>query len=177
MAETEPKPVEPSPDLEAAKARATDLQKELDRVTKKLQSKLDAEAEATKAALAEQGKFKELYEQAEGKYKAELEPIKAEVERFRQIEKAEKEALLLKLPEDQREKWGKADLELVRDHVGSLEKVLPTKPVKTGDGGDDRKWSELSSSEQEELQTKDYPKYVRLYNDYQRQRGVKVLLK
>jgi len=176
MPEPEAAPV-PNADVEAAKARAADLQKELDRVTKKLQTKLDAEEQATKAALAEQGKFKELYEQAEGKYKAELEPIKAEVERFRQIEKAEKEALLLKLPEDQREKWSKADLELVRDHVGSLEKVSPTKPVKPGEAGDDRKWEELSPSEQEELQTKDYQKYVRLYNSYQKQRGVKVLLR
>lgn len=176
---TENKPDTTTADVDAAKARAADLQKELDRVTKKLQGKLDEEEKAKQAALAEQGKFKELYEQSEQKLKAELDPLKAEIERFRKIEKAEKDALLTKLPEEQREKWGKADIELLRDHVATLESKGPTLPGKKpgADNLDGKKWEDLSVSEQEDLQVKDYPAYVRLYNDYQRRRGGKVMLK
>ena len=77
---------------EVAKARAVDLQKELERVTKKLQAKLDEEEKAKNLALAEQGKFKELYESAEAKRKEELEPIQKEL--------AEAKTRMAKIEED-----------------------------------------------------------------------------
>lgn len=73
------KPAEVKADDVDAKARAADLQKELDRVTKKLQSKLDAEEKEKQTALAEQGKYKELYEGAEAKFKADAAAKEAEL--------------------------------------------------------------------------------------------------
>ena len=176
MAESEP---EKKPDaaaqtaeLEAAKARTGDLQKEIDRLKKKLDAKDAEEEKAKQAALIEQGKHKELAD----KFKAELDQLKPELEIYRTAAKAEKEMLLLKLPEDQREKWGKADLELLRDHIQSVTKTdkLPTKPTKPGESREFERFEDMSFDEQETLKKENPLRWKLLFDDRNKRRGLKV---
>lgn len=170
MAETEPKVETPSADVEAAKARAADLQKELERVTKKLQAKLDAEEEAKKVALAEQGKYKELYEGAEAKAKAELEPLKGELAKYRTQEEARRKALIEKLPEDKREKYSTVQTEVLEDLVETLKTKPPTAPAKPGDTVEEKLFDQLSPEEQMALKQSNPTLYEQKYREYYKRR-------
>ena len=160
-------------EAEREKARAGDLQKEIDRLKKKLEAKDAADEAATQAALAEQGKHKELAD----KFKAELDWLKPRLEKYEAMEKAEKDALLLKLPEDQRERWAKAETDLLRDHVDSVTKKdeKPTKPTKPGESGEVVKFEEMNFDEQDDLKKKNPVKWKLLFDDYNKRRGVKAI--
>jgi hypothetical protein len=153
-----------------AAARAADLQKELERVTKKLQAKLDAEEEAKRAALAEQGKFKEAYEVSEAKYKADLDPLKAELAKYRAQEETHRKALIAKLPEDKREKYSVVPVEVLEDMVETLKTKQPTAPAKPGDTTEEKKFDQLSPEEQMDLKKSNPVLYDQKYREYYKRR-------
>lgn len=109
-------------------ARKGDLQKEIDRLQKKLAAKDSEDEKKRQELLAEQGKHKEL---ADG-YKSQLDQLTPELERLRAFEKSERDALIAKLPEDQRGRWANAELALLKDHVSVITGKEPNPPDKSG---------------------------------------------
>lgn len=113
-----------------------------------------------------QGKFKEVAdlktkEAEELKAKlSELEPYK---EKYTAVEKQQREELLAKLDEDERENWKEVPLDLLRTHVKSVEKYKAVPPGhnagrSTGKAVEvgNKTWDDLSSAELEEL-SKSHP--------------------
>lgn len=153
-----------------AKARAGDLEKELDRVTKKLQAKLDAEEEAKKAALAEQGKYKELYEGAEAKTKALLDPLTRELAVLKAKEEAHRKVLVDKLPEEKRAMYATIPTDALEDIVATFALPKPTSLAPPGNTIEDKKFDQLSPEEQIALKQSNPVLYEQKYREFYKRR-------
>ena len=131
-------------EAEKKKSDVSDYEKELRaenaKLRKDLQAKLKSEQEEKEKALAEQSQFKELSEQRAAKI-AELEKNLGEVlpfkEKYETRDKEEREALLLKLPEEEREVYKSADISVLKSTVKLVENKKSTaEPNSRADNGD-----------------------------------------
>lgn len=169
----DPKPVDPTPEANPEpkdkgrepSAYELELRKENEKLRKKFEAKLKEEEDARNKALEEQGKYKELYD----KLKTDTDPLKAELDGYRANIKAERDALLAKMPEEKRAIYQDASIAVLRD-VTAQEKTptgIPrgTRPL------DERKWDELSGEEQTKLQAEDPASYRRVYSEYYKRKN------
>ena len=121
-------------DVEAKAARSGDLQKEIDRLKKKLEDREREEEKARQAALTEQGKHKELadgYKLQIDALTPELEELRAERKARKEAEDAEKKVLLEKLPKEKQSIYANATLDVLRDVTASPSGPSP-RPVRSG---------------------------------------------
>lgn len=145
---------------------------EIEQLTERLKKIEEAKA-------LEEGKFKEVAEMKSKEAEelklrlAELEPYK---EKYTAVEKQQREELLAKLDEDERESWKDVNLDLLRTHVKTVEKYKAVPPGhnagrSTGKALDlnGKTWDDFTSAELSELSKTHPQEYNKLkFNKYKR---------
>lgn len=154
-----------SQELEQLKTRlaASEGEREkLESIRKELEETRQAAKERERKALEEQGQYKTVAEmqaeelkktkeqlEAMAKEKTELEGLKVEAEAWKSYQEERRKSLLEQLPEERREKFSSASLDLLEETVA----LIGGKPVGTFTGGSKQqvtgkgsKWSEMDDA-------------------------------
>lgn len=154
-----------SQELEQLKTRlaASEGEREkLESIRKELEETRQAAKERERKALEEQGQYKTVAEmqaeelkktkeqlEAMAKEKTELESLKVEAEAWKSYQEERRKSLLEQLPEERREKFSSASLDLLEETVA----LIGGKPVGTFTGGSKQqvtgkgtKWSEMDDA-------------------------------
>ena len=131
---------------------------------KRMSELLTKEEEAKRAALAEQGKFKELYEAESKKWSEDLTELKA----FRERDQGRREKLLEDIPEEKRELYAAIPTDALEDIVITLKggKPSPTRGERPAGGPEGKSYAEMTNAERIELKEKNRALYVKQYTDY-----------
>lgn len=154
---------------ELRKTRAEAKERRLE--AQALKEKLQAIEEEKAKANGEFQKLAELKSTEAEELRKQVESLKVYEERYTAIEKSQREELLSKLDEADREEWKAVSLDVLKAHVKAVEKYKGT-PTKHDAGRSNGKaldiqgktWDDFTTSERDELREKYPDVYNKLYN-------------
>lgn len=147
----------PKPEGQAVSEYEKSLRREVEKYRKKWEEKVKEEESAKRKALEEQGEFKKLYEA----HAAEAELLKTELEKYRSRDEKRREALLEKLPEEDRETFKTLDtdqLEIVLNRL-ELAKGEPTPGARPGKASTEKSFEEMTNAEKLQLKVDNPARY------------------